>query len=139
GVSSTGVEGENRYGHLDVELVLDLGDLEEERRAKLAERVDRTSGRLCTVGRTLKAGATCGGPLTPAPARGAWCGPAHRPAPRWARSRHPPATSSVGSSSGWPPPVPVARARWPSGSPGTTPTPARPTSSPSSSAASDGG
>ncbi|HLV03190.1 OsmC family protein [uncultured Georgenia sp.] len=69
GVSSTGVEGENRYGHLDVELVLDLGDLEEERRAKLAERVDRTSGRLCTVGRTLKAGATYGVTLTHEPMR----------------------------------------------------------------------
>lgn len=58
GVSSTGVEGENRYGHLDVELVLDLAELDEDKRAKLTERVVRTSSRQCTVGRTLKAGAT---------------------------------------------------------------------------------
>ncbi len=57
GVSSTGVEGENRYGHLDVELLLDLAELDDEKRTKLAERVERTSGRQCTVGRTLKAGA----------------------------------------------------------------------------------
>src|SRR5699024_11011084 len=57
GVSSTGVEGENRYGHLDVELLLDLAELDEDKRAKLAERVERTSSRQCTVGRTLKAGA----------------------------------------------------------------------------------
>lgn len=58
GVSSTGVEGENRYGHLDVELVLDMAGLDETKRANLPERVERTSGRQCTVGRTLKAGAT---------------------------------------------------------------------------------
>src|SRR5690625_163855 len=57
GVSSTGVEGENRYGSLDVELVLDMSELEEDRRAKLPERVARTAERQCTVGRTLKAGA----------------------------------------------------------------------------------
>lgn len=58
GVSSTGVEGENRYGSMDVELVLDMSGLEEDRRAKLPERVARTAERQCTVGRTLKAGAT---------------------------------------------------------------------------------
>jgi len=58
GVSSTGVEGENRYGHLDVELVLDMSELDETKRANLPERVARTSDRQCTVGRTLKAGAT---------------------------------------------------------------------------------
>jgi len=57
GVSSTGVEGENRYGHLAVELLLDLADLEESRRESLPERVERASARQCTVGRTLKAGA----------------------------------------------------------------------------------
>lgn len=58
GVSSTGVEGENRYGSMDVELVLDMSELEVDRRAKLPERVARTAERQCTVGRTLKAGAT---------------------------------------------------------------------------------
>lgn len=58
GVSSTGVEDENRYGHLDVELVLDMSELDETKRANLPERVARTSDRQCTVGRTLKAGAT---------------------------------------------------------------------------------
>lgn len=69
GVSSRGVEGENRYGHLDVELLLDLAALTEERRARLPERVERTSGRLCTVGRTLKAGATYDVTVTHEPLR----------------------------------------------------------------------
>lgn len=58
GVSSEGVEGENRYGSLDVELVLDMSGLDEDKRAKLPERVAATAERQCTVGRTLKAGAT---------------------------------------------------------------------------------
>ncbi|WP_127571324.1 OsmC family protein [Georgenia faecalis] len=56
GVSPHPVDGENRYGSFDVELVLDLADLDDEQRAKLAERVERTAGRQCTVARTLDAG-----------------------------------------------------------------------------------
>lgn len=69
GVSSTGVPDENRYGSLDVELVLDLAELDETKRAKLAERVERASGRWCTVGRTLKAGATYELAITDEPLR----------------------------------------------------------------------
>ena len=57
GVSSTGVEGENRYGSMDVELLVDMSELDEAKREKLPERVAATAGRQCTVGRTLKAGA----------------------------------------------------------------------------------
>lgn len=70
GVSSVGVEDENRYGHLDVELLLDLAELDDEKRDKLAERVERTSGRQCTVGRTIKAGATYDVAITHEPLRG---------------------------------------------------------------------
>ncbi|MEE6280115.1 OsmC family protein [Georgenia sp. MJ170] len=69
GVSSTGVPDENRYGSLDVELVLDLAELDEGQRAKLAERIDRTSSRQCTVGRTIKAGATYEVTVTDEPLR----------------------------------------------------------------------
>ena len=39
GVSSTGVEDENRYGHLDVELLLDLAELDEDKRAAFATQL----------------------------------------------------------------------------------------------------
>lgn len=58
GVSATKVDGENRYGHLDAELVVDLAALAEEKQEKLRERVHAISERQCTVGRTLAAGAT---------------------------------------------------------------------------------
>ncbi|MEE6273636.1 OsmC family protein [Georgenia wangjunii] len=58
GVSGAPVQGENRYGSLDVELVLDLAGLDPEQQDTLRERVRRTAGRQCTVGRTLEAGAS---------------------------------------------------------------------------------
>src|SRR5690606_24380517 len=130
GVSSTGVEGENRYGHLDVELVLDMSELDETKRANLPERVARTSDRQCTVGRTLKAGATydvtgTNGAIGEPSGRGRTSPGGRRTSGRPAGPR----TCSSGASSGRWPRARAGRAHTPSRWPAGTRAPRPPTSS----------
>lgn len=58
GVSADPVTDEKRYGSFVVELLADMDGMEEDRRDSLVERTVRAAERQCTVGRTLKAGAT---------------------------------------------------------------------------------
>ncbi|MDD9207778.1 OsmC family protein [Georgenia sp. 10Sc9-8] len=57
GVSGASDHEENRYRSLELELVLSLAGLDEEERTRLVERAEAAAHRLCTVGRTLAAGA----------------------------------------------------------------------------------
>ena len=57
GVTRHKQEGENRYGTLSVELVVDASSLTPERRERLLVAAHKAVEKLCTVSRTLEAGA----------------------------------------------------------------------------------
>lgn len=57
GVTRTKDDGENRYPRLKVELVVDASALDPGRRERLEPAIVKAVERLCTVSRTLEAGA----------------------------------------------------------------------------------
>ncbi|GMA32087.1 OsmC family protein [Litorihabitans aurantiacus] len=57
GVTRTKDDDQNRYTHLALELVVDASGLAPERRERLEKAVAQAVEKLCTVGRTVEAGA----------------------------------------------------------------------------------
>ena len=56
GVQTKKVDGQNRYGSGEVEIVLDLRELDAQAREDLERVITKAVERGCTVGRTLDAG-----------------------------------------------------------------------------------
>ncbi len=56
GISAERDDDENRYASMLVELLVDLGELDDDARASLLEHLQSAAERQCTVGRTLSHG-----------------------------------------------------------------------------------
>lgn len=57
-VKADAVKGENRYSHVETDVVIDMSELDAEKQQALIKRADGAIERLCAVARTVKASAT---------------------------------------------------------------------------------